>query len=249
MEWHIGLSGFHYKEWKDSFYPAHLPQRLWFDYYCQHFNTLELNSSFYRFPQVHILKGWFDKSPKDFRFSVKAPKAITHFKQFRDCGEMLSSFYETINEGLQEKLGPVLFQLPPSYAYQPDRLERIISSIDPRFKNVLEFRHISWWNEDVFRELTLRQITFCGQSHPKLPDDDAIANTSVLYYRFHGVPDLYKSAYSDEFLQRITEQIKQSENVREAWIYFNNTMTTVAIENAKTMSKLTTHSNPADAKA
>ena len=112
MDWHIGCSGFHYRDWRGTFYPVKLPQKKWFDYYCEHFKTLELNVTFYRFPQLSFLQNWYQKAPADFRFSVKAPKAITHFKQFHDTARMISDFYETINNGLQEKLGPVLFQMP-----------------------------------------------------------------------------------------------------------------------------------------
>src|SRR3954464_5011246 len=110
MDWFIGCSGFHYKHWKNVFYPEGLPQKKWFDFYCQHFNTLELNVTFYRFPQLSFLQTWHTKSPDNFRFAVKAPRAITHYKKFNDSYELLSSFYDTINNGLQAKLGPVLFQ-------------------------------------------------------------------------------------------------------------------------------------------
>src|ERR1700747_49503 len=112
MKWFIGCSGFHYKEWKGIFYPEKLPQRKWFEYYSSRFNTLELNTTFYRFPQLGVLQNWYEKSPADFRFSVKAPRLITHYKQFNDSRQLLADFYGTIREGLQDKLGPVLFQLP-----------------------------------------------------------------------------------------------------------------------------------------
>lgn len=234
MEWRIGCSGFHYKDWKETFYPKGLAQSKWFDYYARHFNTLELNVTFYRFPQLSFLQNWYAKSPADFRFAVKAPRAITHYKKFNDCYELLTSFYDTINTGLQDKLGPVLFQLPPSYDYTEERLERIITNLDPGFKNVLEFRHDSWWNEQVYQRLAAKGITFSGQSHPKL-NDELIQNTDVVYYRFHGVPTLYLSAYSDDFLRKVVEQVKSRPDTGEAWFYFNNTMTVAAIENAKAM--------------
>jgi uncharacterized protein YecE (DUF72 family) len=160
MEWHIGCSGFHYKDWKGRFYPEDLPQKKWFDYYCQHFKTLELNVTFYRFPQLSFLQTWFDKSPDDFRFSVKAPRAITHYKKFNDSVDMITSFYDTINNGLQHKLGPVLFQLPPSFHYDEGKLERVLNSLNPSFMNVFEPRHISWWNNDVYNELAKKALPF-----------------------------------------------------------------------------------------
>ncbi|MGN8068969.1 DUF72 domain-containing protein [Mucilaginibacter sp. SG564] len=237
MEWHIGCSGFHYKDWKGKFYPEDLPQRKWFDYYCEHFKTLELNVTFYRFPQLSFLQNWYGKSPADFRFAVKAPRAITHYKKFNDTTELITSFYDTINQGLREKLGPVLFQLPPSFSYDEEKLERIINSLNPSFKNVLELRHVSWWNDLVYQKLAKHHITFCGMSHPSLPDD-VIQNTPIVYYRFHGVPVLYRSPYSKGFLQKIINAVKQNPGTREAWFYFNNDFDAVGVGNANDMISL-----------
>src|SRR5215217_6065644 len=104
MRWHIGCSGFHYKHWKDAFYPQKLPQRLWFDHYSSIFNTVEINVTFYRFPQLSFLQNWYDKSAKDFSFSVKAPRLITHYKKFQECDKLLDDFYNTVQKGLKEKL-------------------------------------------------------------------------------------------------------------------------------------------------
>src|ERR1700743_585267 len=161
IDWHIGCSGFHYKDWRGTFYPEKLAQRKWFDYYTEHFSTLELNVTFYRFPQLLFLQNWYDKAPVNFRFAVKAPRAITHYKKFNDTADLITSFYDTINNGLREKLGPVLFQVPPSYNYTEEKLDKIISSLDSSFKNVFEPRHISWWNDDVYRKLAAHRITFC----------------------------------------------------------------------------------------
>jgi uncharacterized protein YecE (DUF72 family) len=238
MKWHIGCSGFHYKDWKGKFYPEGLPQKKWFDYYCEHFDTLELNVTFYRFPQLSFLQNWYQKSPEHFRFSVKAPKAITHFKQFHDSARMIGDFYETINHGLQEKLGPVLFQMPPRFSYDEERLDRILKNLDPSFNNIAEFRHITWWREDVYKALAERNITFCGMSHPTLPDE-VIENTASVYYRFHGVPNLYRSFYPTTFLQKVVKDVKRSKTAKQAWFYFNNDYDAVAIANAETMMTMT----------
>src|SRR5256885_8383092 len=124
--WWIGCSGFYYKHWRGIFYPEDLAVKKWFEYYCEHFNTVELNVTFYRFPQVPFLKSWFQRSPDDFRFSVKAPRAITHFKKFIDCAGFLSSFYKVVKKGLKEKVGSILFQLPPRLVYSEEKLQQII---------------------------------------------------------------------------------------------------------------------------
>ena len=160
IQWHIGCSGFHYKDWKEIFYPKGVPQRLWFEYYCQHFHTLELNVTFYRFPQVSMLKSWYEKSPVYFSFSVKAPRLITHYKKMKDCEKLLDDFYNTVTEGLKEKAACILFQFPPSFDYTLERLEKIINNFKPQFSNVVEFRHISLWNEEVYKKLGKNKITF-----------------------------------------------------------------------------------------
>lgn len=231
MDWHIGCSGFHYKDWKGNFYPSNLPQRSWFQFYSTKFNTLELNSTFYKFPQLKTLQNWYNISPSDFRFSVKAPRLITHYKQFNDCSTLLSDFYATIGNGLGEKLGPALFQLPPRTVYDPRRLELLIKCMDQRFVNVIEFRDGTWWRPEVYHALEAANIIFCGISHPTLPDA-AVANNAIAYYRFHGKPKLYYSQYEPSFLQDIAGQLMSSGKATRAFIYFNNTATNAAIENA-----------------
>lgn len=237
MEWYIGCSGFHYKDWKGKFYPEGLPQRKWFDHYCEYFDTIELNVTFYRFPQLSFLQNWYTKSPAEFRFSVKAPRAITHYKKFNDCTDLITSFYDTINNGLQEKLGPVLFQMPPSVHYSEEKLDKIVQSLNPLFNNILEPRHVSWWNDEVYKKLAAHNITFCGMSHPTLPDD-VIQNTPSVYYRFHGTPNLYRSPYSKDFLQKVVDAVKHNPKARQGWFYFNNDYDAVGVYNAKDMISL-----------
>ncbi len=238
QSWFIGCSGFYYKNWKGVFYPEKLPQRQWFDYYCQHFNTLELNVTFYRFPQLSFLQNWYTKSPDHFRFSVKAPRIITHYKKFNDTKELMADFYSVISEGLSHKLGCVLFQMPPSLVYSEDLLDKIISSLDEAFLNVVEFRHESWWRQDVYDKLALHHISFCGMSHPTLPRD-VVPNTRHFYYRMHGDRELYASSYSDEQLNDLAGEIKKSHLVKEVYIYFNNDIYVHAIANAKYLQKIT----------
>jgi uncharacterized protein YecE (DUF72 family) len=237
IKWHIGCSGFHYKHWKEIFYPKDVPQRLWFEYYCQHFNTLELNATFYRFPRLPMMINWYKKSPDTFLFSVKAPRAITQYKKLNDCEKFLSDFYHTIEEGLKEKAGCVLFQFPQNYHYTEEHLEKIISNLNPQFPNVVEFRHSSWWNEEVYTILAKNKISFSGMSHPSLPDT-IVQNTGLLYFRMHGVPQLYQSPYTLPDLKKMVKKIGSSKIVQSAFIYFNNDIGGNAIKNAKEMKKL-----------
>ncbi|MCC3158000.1 DUF72 domain-containing protein [Hymenobacter sp. 15J16-1T3B] len=235
--YHIGCSGYHYRHWRGRFYPDKLPVRRWFEFYSQHFATLELNVTFYRFPQLSFLQTWHAASPPEYRFAVKAPRLITHYKQFNEVGPLLTDFYDTVQQGLREKLGPVLFQLPPRAAYTPERLARILDALHPGFTNVLEFRHPSWWQEPVYAALRERGVTFCGQSHPALPDA-LIATTPTLYYRLHGVPNLYQSPYDEAFLRRLKSAADAAPGAREAFVYFNNDIDASAIHNARQLQAL-----------
>jgi uncharacterized protein YecE (DUF72 family) len=238
IKWHIGCSGFHYKEWKEEFYPAGLAQSKWFNHYTQHFNTLELNVTFYRFPTLKSLQVWNDKSPEGFSFSSKVPRSITHFKKFVDTERMMDDFYCLLKEGLGNKLSCVLTQLPPQFKYSEEGLERIIKQLNPGFDNVIEFRNESWWRKDVMEILLQHKVTFCGVSFPKIIYDDAIINNRLAYYRFHGVPRLFYSEYEESFIEKIYHQLSSNTTVTEAFIYFNNTASTAALHNARQFKKL-----------
>jgi uncharacterized protein YecE (DUF72 family) len=237
-EWHIGCSGFYYPEWKNLFYPAGLARKNWFEYYCTHFNTLELNVTFYRFPELSSLKNWYDKSSAGFTFSVKAPRTITHYQQFQETEQIVDDFYGVISDGLKEKLGPVLFQLPGKISFTEERLQKMVTSLKKGFTNVIEFRHESWWNAHVYDTLAAHSIVFCSPSFPRLPDM-VIRNTDIVYYRFHGVPQLYKSEYHPEKIQQVTSEIIRPGNIRIAYLYFNNTMGMAGINNARHALDLT----------
>jgi uncharacterized protein YecE (DUF72 family) len=236
-KWWIGCSGFYYKGWKGKFYPEGLSQRKWFEFYCESFNTVELNVTFYRFPRVEDLKGWYNRSPDDFVFTVKAPRLITHFKKFNDVKRELNDFYATVSNGLKHKLGCVLFQLHPGIEYNEGRLEQILKPLDKSFINVIEFRHVSWWRHNVIKVLQQEKITFCGISYPNLPDD-VIKTAPSMYYRFHGIPKLYLSVYSDKELNNIVNDIKRKRRVQEVYMYFNNDIEVAAVKNARTVQKL-----------
>jgi uncharacterized protein YecE (DUF72 family) len=237
MEWKIGCSGYHYPDWKRIFYPEDTPQRKWFEYYCEHFNTLELNVTYYKFPRLENLKSWYARSPKAFSFTVKAPRHITHFKKFSEAHRMLQDFNDTVKEGLEDKLGCVLFQFPSNFQFEPERLSRITDMLDASVRNVLEFRHPSWWNKAVYRTLRKNKISFCGMSHPELPDT-AISTGETLYYRFHGVPHLYNSRYDSRKLELVAQDLLSQSEGRQAFVYFNNTADGSAVANAKQLQEI-----------
>ena len=237
MNWFIGCSGFHYKHWKNVFYPEGLPQSRWFQFYTEHFNTLELNVTFYRFPTLKSLQAWYNKAPEGFVFSAKVPRWITHYRKFEETERMLGDFYGLLKDGLKEKMGSVLFQLPGQFVYSKEKLEKMIAQIDYSFTNVIEFRNKEWWRKDVMQVLKKQNISFCGVSYPKLPDD-AVINTKTPYYRFHGVPKLFYSQYTKTFVKKIFTQLAAKKTPTTIYVYFNNTATQAAINNARYLQSL-----------
>lgn len=237
LTWKIGCSGYHYADWKRLFYPEGLSQRKWFEYYCEKFNSLELNVTFYRFPKIEHLQSWYDRSPENFSFTVKAPRLITHYKRLTEAQDALNNFYDIAQKGLKEKLGCVLFQFPSSFVFEEHRLERIVNLLDHQVKNVVEFRHESWWRENVLQTFSQQHITFCGMSHPNL-SDEIMRTTETIYYRFHGVPHLYWSRYQLPELEQVAHAIQDMEGIKEAYIYFNNTAEANAVTNAREFQEL-----------
>lgn len=233
---HIGCSSFYNSNWKPEFYPEGLPKSKWFDFYCQHFSTYEMNGTFYKTPTLKVMQNWYGKSPENFIYAVKAPKIITHLKKFKDCAEEINTFYEVCKEGLKEKLGPILFQLPPSFHYSEENLELVLQNLNSDFKNTVEFRHESWWKDEVFEILGKHKIIFCNVSHPTLPDSISKTN-SIGYLRFHGSPKMFYSSYSNDYLKEIKSKIAEN-SFEEFYIYFNNTASIAGVLNALEMKKM-----------
>lgn len=181
---------------------------------------------------------WYRKSPDGFKYSIKAPKLITHTKKFIECEKELIEFYAACETGLKDKLACVLFQLPPSFQYSPERLELITASVDIRFSNAIEFRHASWWTEAVFQALRQHKMIFCSVNYPGLPTD-IIATMPTVYLRLHGNPRLFYSEYSDAYLQRVMHHL-DTLNLNNAFVYFNNTASPAGIVNALGFQRMLT---------
>ncbi|MFP9119071.1 DUF72 domain-containing protein [Flavobacterium sp. RNTU_13] len=182
------------------------------------------------------MQSWYEKTPDKFKFSVKAPKTITHIKRLEDCKEEIERFYSVIREGLKEKLASVLFQLPPSFSYSLERLEAIITAVNRDFNNVIEFRHESWWKQEVLEILSDNKIVFCNVNYPNLPTS-VIKTTQIGYVRIHGNPKLFYSEYTHEDIEALYKNVK-SQNFETAYIYFNNTASTAGITNALQAKKM-----------
>ncbi|WP_457626607.1 DUF72 domain-containing protein [Persephonella sp.] len=236
MKCHIGCSGYFYWGWKGIFYPEDIPPSKWFEYYASVFDTVEINSTFYRFPKKSSMRRWYRQSPEGFVFSIKVNKEITHIKKMKDIKEKLDDFYSVVSESLQEKLGAFLFQFPPSFKYSKENISRILDSLNLKFLNVLEFRHGSWWNNEVYKTLSENNIVFCSISAPKLPEE-LVQTSEDMYIRFHGRENWYKYNYSEEELRVWAEKIK-SKKINRLFAYFNNDYFGYAPENAGLFRKL-----------
>ncbi len=232
-----GCSGFYNNHWKDIFYTAGVPQGNWFEHYAEDLHSLELNVTFYNFPTKAILNVWYDKSPKDFMFSVKVPRIITHYKKLEECHDMLHDFYCVCESALKEKLGCVLFQFPPTFTYTQQNLKLILGSLKPSVQNAVEFRHASWWNKNVYEILDKSDIIFCSSDHPTLPRD-IIVNNRVAYVRMHGSPRLFFSEYSYTQLMTLCRTLHYADRLKEAYVFFNNTAETAGILNAQEFNKM-----------
>ncbi|MGG1922840.1 UNVERIFIED_CONTAM: DUF72 domain-containing protein [Ralstonia mannitolilytica] len=228
---YIGCSGFYNNDWKGSLYPENAPSKDFLSLYSKTFNAVEINSTFYRKPTSKTLLKWHDETPEGFRFFIKIPKVITHQNRLENSKDEIAVFCEHIQDSLKDKLSGFLYQLPPSFKNTAENTERIINNIDSRFLNVIEFRHSSWWQKEIFGLLKQHDIVFSGVSFPgHLPEDFIINHPEILYYRLHGKPVLYKSEYSKDFIDALAEKIKNTSQT--SFIFFNNTWGTAAIKNS-----------------
>lgn len=236
MHFRIGCSGWFYSHWRGIFYPRQEPTtKNWFGYYASVFDTVELNAPFYRWPKPATVRRWKRDAPARFVYSVKVNQLITHERRMVRTGELVRSYYE-IADTLAEQMGCFLFQFPPSYRYTAARLKSIVAQLDPARRNVVEFRHRSWWRDSVYRALTSRGIAFAAVSAPRLPDTIP-PGQRLLYVRLSGVTRWYRHDYSPEELTRWAKRILGS-GAEEAWVYFNNDQGGLAVKNALALRRM-----------
>lgn len=233
MTLYTGTSGWSYPQWKGAFYPPGLPSRAWLTHYASHFETVEINSTFYRLPLEKTLRGWAGAVPEHFRFSVKAWREITHHRKLRDAEEPLAQFLAR-TDALGEKRGPVLFQLPPSLQEDAALLEYFLHLLPTHIPCVFEFRHPSWEQAHIKALLRAHNRAWC-QSLLKSPRA-AEATADFTYTRLHGAQALYKGMYDAAYLAALAVWLEKS-GATTHYCYFNNTMLgTDAIENARALS-------------
>jgi len=214
MIW-VGTSGFQYKEWKGTFYPETLSLAKMLPYYAERFPTTEINYSFRRTPSEKTLTNWFASTPQKFRFGLKAPQEITHFRQLRDCTDVLTRFCDVLKT-LGEKLGPVLFQLPPSLKHDNALLKNFLATIPAGLHSAFEFRHASWFNDDTFAALKSKNAALC------IADTDELSTPVVSTANF-GYFRLRKVDYTKADIKRWAKVIDgHGRKAKDIFVYFKH---------------------------
>jgi uncharacterized protein YecE (DUF72 family) len=234
-KYYIGTSGWVYPHWREVFYPPKLAQSKWLEFYTGHFSTVELNNSFYRLPTEKAFSNWHDTSPEGFIYAVKVSRFITHIKRLKDVEEPIETFLGRARH-LEEKLGPLLYQLPPNMRRNDERLDAFLSLLPKEQRHVVEFRHESWLYEEVFAILRGHNVGFCVFDMPGLACP-LVATADFAYVRFHGSSGLYSSCYREEELERWARRITAlAKDLEAVYIYFNNDAQGFAIRNALTIT-------------
>jgi uncharacterized protein YecE (DUF72 family) len=231
---HLGTSGWSYPDWRKRFYPAGLASRDWLEFYSRQFNSVEVNMTFYRFPRPETLKTWLERTPAGFTFSLKAHKQITHLKKLKKVkGDV--HYFDLLAGSLGDKLACILFQLPPSLTCDLDLLQEFLACLPLNRRNVIEFRHASWYQDKVYNLLRAHGVGFCVVSSQKVPAT-AVVTSAIAYFRFHGLRGGFRYKYTDAELAPWAETIRAS-GCKEAYVYFNNDYQAHAVENCRKLGE------------
>jgi uncharacterized protein YecE (DUF72 family) len=232
----IGTSGWHYKHWHAAFYPEGLPKTEQLIFYATQFSTVEINASFYRLPTEKTVKSWRDKAPDDFIYAVKGSRLITHFKKLNDVDEALDVFMGRM-AGLEEHLGPILWQLPPKLHRDDQRLISFVKKLPKKYQHAVEFRDPSWNQPEVYKILKGEDIAVVWLSSQRMPLDFTVT-ADFVYGRFHGLEGGAAHDYTEDELKPWAEQIAEQLKSKNAFLYFNNDWNSRAPENAVTLERM-----------
>lgn len=234
----IGTSGWHYKHWREVFYPSDLASSRWLAFYATHFDCVEINNSFYRFPSQENIRTWLAQTPPQFRFALKASRYITHQKKLKECGEPLQRFVDQAAL-FGEKLGPVLFQLPPRWRVNRSRLAAFLQLLPSGFRYAMEFRDTSWHCPAVWELLSEYGVAWCQYDLQGLLAPERII-AGMAYLRLHGPePDAYCGSYDNAALRGWATKLKAWQHAgNEVWVFFDNDQAGYAPANAQQLRKL-----------
>jgi uncharacterized protein YecE (DUF72 family) len=239
----IGTSGWTYSSWKGAFYPETLPSKRYLEFYSREFDSTEVNYSFYHLPRPSTYEKWAAQVPKDFIFALKASRFITHVKRLIGIEEAWSTFVQNAL-ALGSHLGPVLLQFPPSLRIDRKRLGAFLRAAQRpvarshRLRLACEFRHDSWFTEEIFSLLSRYNATLCVADSPRYPRQNVVT-ANFVYIRFHGRTKLFASKYSDAELAEEAKRIKRYlRDGLDTYVYFNNDALGYAVENARTLRQM-----------
>ncbi len=243
MKFYIGTSGYSYAHWGQGiFYPKGLPPSQWLEYYCRHFNSVELNVTFYRLPQKETFQEWYHRTPKEFRFVVKGARFITHIKRLHDVKESLLRLAETIAP-LKSKIECLLWQLPPNFKKDEQRLKTFCQQLRKikilnTTHHAFEFRERSWFHEDVYSVLREFRYCLCLFDSPQIKADE-ILTCPYVYLRYHGSSTRYASNYSQDELKHWINKMRALKNrIHTIYAFFNNDFRGYAVFNATSFREI-----------
>jgi uncharacterized protein YecE (DUF72 family) len=237
-ELRIGTSGYHYSHWRGTFYPEKLPQKQWLSYYLEHFDTVELNNTFYRLPTFEAMSAWREDTPPNFLFAVKGSRFITHNLKLSRPENAIQNILPRA-ETLGKKLGPILWQLPPKWRVNAARLEEFLQALPAYHRYVFEFREPSWLNAEIYSLLEKYTAAFCIYEIAGF--QSALLTTSdVVYVRLHGPGEKkYQGSYERSTLRRWARQIENWYDVgKSVYVYFDNDEAGYAPHNAIALKKM-----------
>ncbi len=233
----IGCSGWVYPDWRGRLYPKGLPQRRWLARYSEEFDTVEVNSTFYRLASPTAVEAWVEQTPEHFVFAVKASRYLTHVKRLIDLAPYIKRFYDPlealVNSG---KLGPVLWQLPENFQRDDERLAGTLAAL-PKGLHAFEFRHPSWFTADVYTLLRKHKVALVIGDHPKWPFQSHERTTDWTFIRFHYGRRGRNGKYSDSELDTWARRLGQWRRDTEIYAYFNNDWRGYALENARRLKR------------
>lgn len=233
---HIGTSGWSYAHWKEIFYPKGLAAAHWLNHYARSFSTIEVNTTFYHLPKASTILQWQNQVPHNFLFSIKASRYITHQKRLKDCGRGLEFLYKTI-QGLGPKLGPILFQFPPYFNIHQARLIEFMGLLDAKYQHVMEFRHASWFNQEIYDLLHKANIALCiTDLNGKLSPEKVTAD--FVYLRLHGPHKAYQGSYGTVRLKAWQKKMETWALDGSVYCYFDNDEKACAVADALALKKM-----------
>jgi uncharacterized protein YecE (DUF72 family) len=231
MALHVGTSGWSYASWKPAFFPEKLPQKKFLEYYSTQLNAVELNATFRRFASTAALQNWISSTTPEFRFSAKSHQIITHFRRLKDAAEPLRSFLESMEPMRRAgKLGPILFQTPPNLKADVSLLQEFAALLPAAYRFAFEFRHDSWFTDQIFETLKRANVALCWAESEKITAAHA-ATADFLYYRFR-LPE-----YSKEQLEKIAEELQAQSQAKEVFAFFKHEEAPESALNAVTVAR------------